>query len=1162
MRIRRLSAVFWTICIIAFILILYIMTDLSFKLPNIKPAVVDLDDSKWSSFESKLRHIENELNQHHAVVGEIKSAVDQIVVQSQEYHPPQERPKVTRKIPNVRDFNIVGDEPPRMHPKLNLSSCPILTHDVPKTDIQMLSMYERMIFDDKDGGVWKQGWNIEYNENQWNQKNKLKVFIVPHSHNDPGWLKTFENYYKTQTKAIFNNMVEKLIEGTSRKFIWAEISFLSLWWNSDANEKDKAVFRDLLKTGQLEIVTGGWVMNDEANSHWLSVIQQLTTGHQWLMENIGYTPKNAWSIDPFGYSSAQPYLYKLGGFDNMLIQRVHYRVKKELASNRQLEFKWRQLWDGVGKTDMFTHLMPFYSYDVPHSCGPDPKICCQFDFKRLPGNGVTCPWGIAPKKIIEKNVRERASLILDQWKKKAQLYRSNVVLFPLGDDFRYDRANEWDNQYKNYEMLIDYINNMDSWNTEVQFGTLQDYFKALHEEVKISDFPVLSGDFFTYADRNEHYWSGYFTSRPFYKNMDRVLLAYVRAAEIITAQAMVTRSVTYIMSLQLRDRVEQARRMLSLFQHHDGITGTSRDEVREDYAKKLLTAIKYSQSAIQQAAYYLLKQPPIQDQTQEDIFFDVDDIWRRHDEVPTRITIALDEMSPSRRLLLYNALSFRRQEIVTVLVSSPHVEVFDPEGYPMMAQISPVVSGEKRLGFAANKFQLSFPVTVDPLALTVYTVSLRDSMSINKYTSYSRIRVYNADYWTIDLPKMFAIDQPSSRLTEDINIKAGNGTRFVANPNGLIKAIVSPNGVTMPAHMDYVQYGTRKEKDNNSGGYLFVPDGPAREFKTDPFPEMVVTEGIYKATLYTALIGPKIADIILSITVHDNPSLPQSEVEISNTFMIDPQVDDVELAMRFSTGVKNGDVFYTDLNGMQMVKRRYFDKLPLQANFYPMPAAAYIEDEDARFTVLTSTPLGMAALQPGQIEVMQDRRLSRDDNRGMSQGVMDNIRTRHTFKIIAESANKPCSSKPPPEHPSGQLTLGAHVSQQMLLQPIVTMHYSAREDHQRPYYSHGKFNAADIVLASFHSHITAKNKEGTPIKGMGMTFQRVHLSTCYGNKEITSLYPVGDGLITLKDLVEIEPDKVYDSSLTFIHLKNPVPDGLVTLCPMEIRSVFINQTLK
>lgn len=57
---------------------------------------------------------------------------------------------------------------------------------------------------------------------------------------------------------------------------------------------------------------------------------------------------------------------------------------------------------------------------------------------------------------------------------------------------------------------------------------------------------------------------------------------------------------------------------------------------------------------------------------------------------------------------------------------------------------------------------------------------------------------------------------------------------------------------------------------------------------------------------------------MFQISVYNNPSLPQGEVEICNTFLIDPQADDYELAMRFSTGIKNGDVFYTDLNGMQV----------------------------------------------------------------------------------------------------------------------------------------------------------------------------------------------------------------------------------------------------
>src|SRR5690606_34056105 len=108
-------------------------------------------------------------------------------------------------------------------------------------------------------------------------------------------------------------------------------SYFALWYESLKSEDSKEMIKMLLENGQLEIVTVGWVMNDEANTHYFAMIEQMTLGHEWLLHHLNYKPRHAWAIDPFGLSSTMGFLLKRMGFRGMVIQRVHYAIKKYLA---------------------------------------------------------------------------------------------------------------------------------------------------------------------------------------------------------------------------------------------------------------------------------------------------------------------------------------------------------------------------------------------------------------------------------------------------------------------------------------------------------------------------------------------------------------------------------------------------------------------------------------------------------------------------------------------------------------------------------------------------------------------------------------------------------------------------------------------------------------
>ncbi len=54
------------------------------------------------------------------------------------------------------------------------------------THISIDELYDKNAFSNPFGGAWTQGWDVQYSANEWSSSAPLKIFVVPHSHNDPG----------------------------------------------------------------------------------------------------------------------------------------------------------------------------------------------------------------------------------------------------------------------------------------------------------------------------------------------------------------------------------------------------------------------------------------------------------------------------------------------------------------------------------------------------------------------------------------------------------------------------------------------------------------------------------------------------------------------------------------------------------------------------------------------------------------------------------------------------------------------------------------------------------------------------------------------------------------------------------------------------------------
>jgi alpha-mannosidase II len=257
--------------------------------------------------------------------------------------------------------------------------------------------------------------------------------------------------------------------------------------------------------------------------------------------------------------------------------------------------------------------------------------------------------------------------------------------------------------------------------------------------------------------------------------------------------------------------------------------------------------------------------------------------------------------------------------------------------------------------------------------------------------------------------------------------------------------------------------------------------------------------------------------------------------------------------MRLRSTVANGDrVFYTDLNGLQLVQRKMMDKLPLQGNFYPMPTTALLQDQTHRLSLLTAQAHGVASLETGWLEAVLDRRLAKDDERGLGQGVKDNKVTAANFRLLLETRTQPAGVPPSP-----QLVFPSLFS-------VVTMDTLLHPPHISFTSSHSKILSYLPSSLSLLSHplpcdiflLNLRSSFSGPDSAL-LLHRRGYDCGFLATPESCS---VSNGMVELKTLFKgTDVATATEMSLSLLHEKGPIrtPDLSVHIPPMEIQTYSV-----
>ncbi|KAF7233994.1 hypothetical protein EG68_06920 [Paragonimus skrjabini miyazakii] len=838
----------------------------------------------------------------------------------------------------------------------------------------------------------------------------LNVHLIPHTHDDVGWLKTVDQYYygaenhiqKAGVQYILDSVIQALAADPQRRFTYVEMAFFTRWWRTQS-WSTKQIVMHLVKTGRLQFALGAWSMADEATVFYGDAIDQLTRGHDLLKRLFGECgiPRVSWQIDPFGHARDHAEIFRDSGLDAVFFQRMDFREKLARRASKSLEV----LWDtGVERNasspGLFTSM--FYdSYCYPATFCFDDK-CFDSPIRDNP-------------EMAGYNVNERVDQFLHYVEQVRSAFATNHIMVLMGCDFTYENANV---NFKNTDKLIKYVNLRQLKGSKVNllYSTPQCYTKAVNQEFqKKKIIERRGGDFFPYASGPNSYWTGFYTSRPALKGFIR------KASTLLTMCEQVNVFSNRIANFRLHaskdpreSLVDRLRQAMGVMQHHDAVTGTEKQHVADDYALTLSQASAACQSVITEALMDLL--PNLSEFTGDHspVFCDLLNVslcsategWKPYLNGTGHGGVYIFLYNPVAwslwhswlRIPLYIANEDRNN--VKVIIR----DLRDPEGPLLPYQILPISERtmeipERRLFGNQTNVELTFnPASTGhpavPAGFTTFYLALEKKRQ-NVRSSRASKRISCAETTMVSQTTRLRLELTNHSIPL------------------LVHAEHMASGMRLTLMIEMLYYFGETGGSQASGAYVFLPK--ARDMLQrfgKPTYQYYRGECLEEVHLHysswASLIVRLFSDGQLETEWTAGP-IPDGWFQFSR-----------ELIIRYTIqgeGImpKTSGEFFTDSAGRRLIRRIrnqrpdwntsfvFQEKQPVAGNYYPIVnrimlkgsppggrTGDYLDSRPAMgFAVYTDRAQGGSSLRDAQVELMIHRRLVRDDGYGVGEALAE-----------------------------------------------------------------------------------------------------------------------------------------------------------------------------